>query len=135
MKKLPFYHQYDQMDCGPTLLLGYCGGQASFRMIVKHHGRRYSLDTLLRKSGIKWEGVSLLGMSEDAVEIRFLTVGIKYAGITKTRTIFLNGYELLAAYRVNDLAVLFSGLTNAFANHISLKKKKVHSGNARISEK
>jgi len=67
MKKFPFYRQHDQMDCGPTCL----------RMIAKHHGRRYSMDTLRQKSGINREGVSLLGISEAAEGIGFRTAGAK----------------------------------------------------------
>jgi len=55
------------MDCGPTCL----------RMIAKHHGRHYSMDSLRQKSGINREGVSLLGISEAAEEIGFRTVGAK----------------------------------------------------------
>ncbi|MDO9633449.1 MAG: cysteine peptidase family C39 domain-containing protein, partial [Paludibacter sp.] len=40
MAKFPFYHQHDQMDCGPTCL----------RMIAAHHGRHYSLEGLREKS-------------------------------------------------------------------------------------
>ena len=67
MKPFPYYRQHDQMDCGPTCL----------RMIARHHGRSYSMDTLRRKSGINREGVSLLGISEAAEEIGFRTVGAK----------------------------------------------------------
>ncbi|PWN08246.1 vitamin K epoxide reductase family protein [Rhodohalobacter mucosus] len=59
---------------------------------------------------------------------------VKSAGITKTPTTFMNGYELPATYRVKDLAVLIPGLTDAFANHNSMKLEKVHSGNVKISE-
>lgn len=55
------------MDCGPTCL----------RMVAKHYGRTYSMDTLRQKSGINREGVSLLGISEAAEEIGFRTVGAK----------------------------------------------------------
>ncbi len=67
MKQFPLYKQYDAMDCGPTCL----------RMIAKHHGRQYSMDTLRQKSGINREGVSLLGISEAAEEVGFRTVGAK----------------------------------------------------------
>ncbi|NBB76289.1 MAG: ATP-binding cassette domain-containing protein [Bacteroidetes bacterium] len=67
MKPFPFFKQYDQMDCGPTCL----------RMVIKHHGRSFSMDTLRQKSGINREGVSLLGISEAAEEIGFRTVGAK----------------------------------------------------------
>jgi len=55
------------MDCGPTCL----------RMIAKHHGRHYSIDTLRNKAGINREGVSLLGISEAAEDVGFRTVGAK----------------------------------------------------------
>jgi ATP-binding cassette subfamily B protein len=67
MKSFPFYKQYDQMDCGPTCL----------RMVSKHYGRSYTMDTLRLKSGINRDGVSLLGISEAAEEIGFRTVGAK----------------------------------------------------------
>jgi uncharacterized membrane protein len=71
--------------------------------------------------------------NEECVEAHYGWV--KSAGISRTPTTFLNGYELPAAYRVKDLFALIPGLADAFANHNSLKKKKVHSGNAKISEK
>jgi ATP-binding cassette subfamily B protein len=61
------YKQLDQMDCGPTCL----------RMVAKHHGRKYTLESLRKKSGINREGVSLLGISEAAENIGFRTVGVK----------------------------------------------------------
>jgi len=61
------YHQHDQMDCGPTCL----------RMIAKHHGRNYTLQSLRKKSGINREGVSLLGISEASENIGFRTIGVK----------------------------------------------------------
>jgi len=74
------------------------------------------MDSLRQKSGINREGVSLLGISEAAEEIGFRTVGIKYVGITKTPTTFMNGYELPAAYRMKDLVTLIPGLVDAFGN-------------------
>lgn len=55
------------MDCGPTCL----------RMVARHYGRTYSMDSLRQKSGINREGVSLLGISEAAEEIGFRTVGAR----------------------------------------------------------
>jgi ATP-binding cassette subfamily B protein len=65
--KFPFYRQLDAMDCGPTCL----------RMIAKHYGKAYSLDSLRSKSYISREGVSLLGISEAAENIGFRTLGVK----------------------------------------------------------
>lgn len=67
MQSFSHYKQHDQMDCGPTCL----------RMVAKHHGRKYTLESLRKKSGINREGVSLLGISEAAENIGFRTVGVK----------------------------------------------------------
>jgi ATP-binding cassette, subfamily B, bacterial len=66
MAKFPFYHQHDQMDCGPSCL----------RMIAAHHGRQYTLEGLREKSHFSREGVSLLGISEAAEKIGLRTVGV-----------------------------------------------------------
>lgn len=60
----PSYIQLDQMDCGPTCL----------RMIAKHYGRNYSLESLRNLSCITRRGVSLLGISEAAEKIGFKTL-------------------------------------------------------------
>jgi len=67
MKKFPFYHQLDAMDCGPTCL----------KMVAKHYGKTYSLENLRSKSYISREGVSLLGISEAGENIGFRTLGVK----------------------------------------------------------
>jgi ATP-binding cassette subfamily B protein len=59
-----FYHQHDTMDCGPTCL----------RMIARHYGRTYSLQTLRERSRISREGVSLLGISHAAEALGFHTI-------------------------------------------------------------
>ncbi|MFA0962289.1 peptidase domain-containing ABC transporter [Roseivirga sp. BDSF3-8] len=66
-KKFPFYRQLDTMDCGPTCL----------RMIAKHYGKVYTLQTLREKSFITREGVSLLGISDAAESIGFRTLAAK----------------------------------------------------------
>ena len=55
------------MDCGPSCL----------RMIAKHYGRNYSVQTLRERSHITREGVSLLGTSDAAESIGFRTMGIR----------------------------------------------------------
>ncbi|MCD4725936.1 MAG: peptidase domain-containing ABC transporter [Bacteroidales bacterium] len=67
MGSFPFYKQLDAMDCGPSCL----------RMIAKHHGRNYSVQTLRERSHITREGVSLLGTSDAAESIGFRTMGVK----------------------------------------------------------
>ena len=65
-RKFPFYKQLDAMDCGPTCL----------RMVAKHYGKHYSLETLRQKSFIGREGVSMLGISTAAESIGFHTIGV-----------------------------------------------------------
>jgi ABC-type bacteriocin/lantibiotic exporter with double-glycine peptidase domain len=61
IKPFPHYPQVDSMDCGPTCL----------RMIARHYGRSYTLQTLREKSYITREGVSMLGISDAAESIGF----------------------------------------------------------------
>ena len=67
MPKFQHYTQLDAMDCGPTCL----------RMVAKHYGKSYSLQTLRDRSFITREGVSLLGTSDAAESIGFRTMGVK----------------------------------------------------------
>lgn len=67
MKTFPRYLQLDAKDCGPTCL----------RMIAKHYGKEYSLQTLRERSYITREGVSMLGVSEAAESIGFRTIGVR----------------------------------------------------------
>ena len=57
------------MDCGPTCI----------RMIAKHYGKTYSLQTLREKTYADREGVSLGGISRAAEEIGFHTLSAKVA--------------------------------------------------------
>lgn len=63
----PFYSQFDMMDCGPACL----------RMIAKHYGKHYTLQTLRKKCFITHEGVSMLGISEAAESIGFRSLGVR----------------------------------------------------------
>lgn len=55
------------MDCGPTCL----------RMVAKHYGRNFKLQTLRQLCEINKEGVSLLGISDAAEKIGFRSLGTK----------------------------------------------------------
>ena len=66
-KSFPHYTQLDAMDCGPTCL----------RMIAKHYGRSYTLQTLRERSFITREGVSMLGISDAAESIGMHTQGVR----------------------------------------------------------
>ncbi|TVR35726.1 MAG: hypothetical protein EA390_01275 [Balneolaceae bacterium] len=60
---------------------------------------------------------------------------VKSAGITKTPTTFMNGYELPAAYRVKDLAALIPGLVDSFGNQIGLNTMKGNFVSTKMSAK
>ncbi|SHE30246.1 Peptidase C39 family protein [Fodinibius roseus] len=47
MNTSKIYRQYDAMDCGPTCL----------RMVAKHYGRSYTMDTVRGRSDINRESV------------------------------------------------------------------------------
>lgn len=66
-RHFPHYFQNEMMDCGPACL----------RMIVKHYGRHYTLQTLRKKCFITREGVSMLGISDAAESIGFRTNGVR----------------------------------------------------------
>ncbi|MDD4438475.1 MAG: peptidase domain-containing ABC transporter [Tissierellia bacterium] len=66
MKKFPSYRQLDAMDCGPACL----------RMIAKHYGKHYNLETLRQYSFITRKGVSMLGISDAAEYIGLRTSGV-----------------------------------------------------------
>src|SRR6056297_3263698 len=67
MPKFPHYQQHDAMDCGPACL----------RMVAKHYGKNYTLQTLRDRSHISREGVSMLGISDAAESIGFRTMGVR----------------------------------------------------------
>lgn len=67
MKKFTHYHQHDAMDCGPTCL----------RMVAKHHGKNFSIQSLRDNSYLSREGVSLFGISKAAESIGFRTIAVK----------------------------------------------------------
>ena len=67
MKSFPYYKQPDQMDCGPTCL----------RMVAKHFGCNFTIQTLRNLCEINREGVSLLGISDAAEKMKFRSLGVK----------------------------------------------------------
>jgi len=96
----PFYQQLDGMDCGPSCL----------RMIAKHYGKAYSLQTLRERSYITREGVSLLGISDAAESIGFRTMGVKLSWEKLLQEaplpciIYWNQIHFVVVYRIkNDI--------------------------------
>lgn len=65
--RFPFYKQHDAEDCGAACL----------RMVAKHYGKTFSMQTLRERSHITRSGVSLLGLSDAAESIGFRTHAAK----------------------------------------------------------
>lgn len=89
----PIYKQPDQMDCGPTCL----------RMVAKHYGRNFTVQTLRKLCEINREGVSLLGISDAAEKIGFRSLGVKL-NITQLKEAEL---PCILHWRQNHFVVLY----------------------------
>ena len=63
----PHYQQLDVMDCGPSCL----------RMVAKHYGKSYTLETLRERCFVTREGVSMLGICDAAEYIGMRTMGVR----------------------------------------------------------
>jgi ATP-binding cassette subfamily B protein len=63
-KSFPFFYQHDAMNCGVTC----------FRMVAKYHSKNYTLETLMEKTSISHERVSLLEINKKRRAIKFLYV-------------------------------------------------------------
>jgi len=74
-KKFDFYFQLDAMDCGATCL----------KMIAKHYGKTFAIETLREKCFVNREGVSLLGISDAAESIGMHTLAarLSYKNLAK----------------------------------------------------
>lgn len=89
------------MDCGPTCL----------RMVAKHYGRNYTMETLRSRSGINREGTSLLGISEAAEDIGFRTIGAKLTWQQLTEQarlpciVYWNQVHFVVVYRIKGKKV------------------------------
>src|SRR5262245_4388034 len=94
INSFPFYRQIESMDCGPTCL----------RMIAKHFGKSYSLETLREKAYIDRQGVSLLGISEAAESIGLRTTA---ALATYDALIEENPLPAIIHWRHNHFIVLY----------------------------
>lgn len=103
IKSFPNYLQLDAMDCGPTCL----------RIIAKHYGRSYSLQTLRDKSFITRQGVSMLGISDAAESIGFRTQGLR---ITLDRLIEDMPLPCILHWNQNHFVVCYE-ITGKEGNH------------------
>ena len=95
MSKFPHYLQPDAMDCGPTCL----------RIVAKHFGRHYNLETLRNLTWKTREGVSLLTISDAAEKIGFRTQGArlsweKLMEIPLPVILHWNQYHFVVLYKI-----------------------------------
>ncbi|MEN0053138.1 MAG: peptidase domain-containing ABC transporter [Mucilaginibacter sp.] len=96
----PFYKQHDYMDCGPT----------SLRMVAKHFGRNFKIQTLRQLCEINREGVSLLDISEAAEKIGFRSLGAKL-NLTDLKEVEL---PCILHWRQNHFVVLYKIKNNRY---------------------
>lgn len=94
MSAFPFYQQLDAMDCGPTCL----------RMISKHYGKHFTLQSLRNKSYLARDGVSMLGIADAAESIGLKTIGAKlsWAKLSKEAP-----FPLIAHWKQNHFIVVY----------------------------
>jgi len=95
MSNFPHYKQPDAMDCGPTCL----------RIVAKHFGRHYNLETLRQLTWKTREGVSLLTVSDAAEKIGFRTQGARLTwerlqDIPLPAIIHWNQYHFVVLYKI-----------------------------------
>lgn len=113
--KFPHYTQLDAMDCGPTCL----------RMIARHYGRTYTLQTLRAKSYLTREGVSLLGISEAAENIGFRTQGVRITieqlihDVQLPCILHWNQNHFVVCYKISRNKRFFKSETDNYRFHIS----------------
>lgn len=96
----PFYKQFDLMDCGPTCL----------RMVAKHYGRSFKVQTLRQYCEINREGVSLLGIHNAATKIGFDSDAI----ITSLKGLEETQLPVILHWRQNHFVVLYKIKNNKY---------------------
>ncbi|WP_367866119.1 peptidase domain-containing ABC transporter [Pedobacter sp. WC2423] len=96
----PFYKQFDLMDCGPTCL----------RMVAKHYGRSFKVQTLRQYCEINREGVSLLGIHNAASKIGFDSDAI----ITSLKGLEETQLPVILHWRQNHFVVLYKIKNNKY---------------------
>ena len=94
MPSFPFFKQLDAMDCGPSCL----------RMIARHYGKTYTLQTLRDKSYLSRDGVSMMGISEAAEAIGLRTMGVS---ISAEKLFSSAPLPLVAHWKQNHFVVVY----------------------------
>ena len=65
----PFFHQMDEMDCGPTCL----------NIVAASHGKQFPMENLRKLCYKSRTGVSLLSLSDAAESIGMHSTGVHRA--------------------------------------------------------
>jgi ATP-binding cassette subfamily B protein len=94
MSAFPFYQQLDAMDCGPTCL----------RMIAKHYGKHFTLQTLRDRSYLARDGVSMLGIADAAESVGLKSLGVK---LSWDKLISEAPLPLIAHWKQNHFIVVY----------------------------
>ncbi|MFZ5941188.1 MAG: peptidase domain-containing ABC transporter [Bacteroidota bacterium] len=102
MSSFPFFKQLDAMDCGPTCL----------RMVARHYGKHFTIQTLREKAFLTRQGVSMLGIAGAAESIGINTIGVSI------------GWEKLM--KEAPLPVIVHWKQNHFVVVYKIKRNKVY---------
>lgn len=101
MLRLPFYKQYDKMDCGPACL----------RMICKFYHKDLSIESLRKYATLSKGGASLLGISKAGEKI-----GLKTSGVNISIEQLKNSvtHPCILHWDQNHFVVLYKAKKNSF---------------------
>lgn len=93
-RKFPFFNQIDQKGCGPTCL----------RMVAKHYGKDYSLETLRRLGYMDRHGTSLGGLcnAAEGIGLRSTAAMATYEELLEEKP-----FPAIVHWRENHFVVLY----------------------------
>lgn len=100
-KRFPFYKQLDMMDCGPSCV----------RMIAKHYGKHFTLQSLREKSFLDREGVSMMGIvkAAESIGLTSYTVKIPFKANTEEEMGLVDNFPLpvIVHWNQNHFVVVY----------------------------
>ncbi|MDD4384144.1 MAG: peptidase domain-containing ABC transporter [Bacteroidales bacterium] len=121
MSKFKAFRQHDSMDCGA----------ACVKIIAKHYGKDFSLDSLREKCYVTKDGVSLMSISDTLENIGFKTIGGK---ITYDKLIKEAPLPVILHWQDNHFIVLFKSEKKSFSKDCKLTIADPQKGLLVISE-
>jgi ATP-binding cassette, subfamily B, bacterial len=101
-----FFHQQNQMDCGPTCLY----------MISRYYGRAFASEQLRQLTEIGKEGVNLLGISDAAEKIGFQTTALQ---LTADKLLKETPKPAILHWGQNHFVILISQKKNWFGKKLN----------------